>query len=193
MTSDKPGHEQVPVPEEERLVRRAQQKDADAWGEIYNCYVDRIYRYVLTRIRNSMVAEDLTEQVFMKALNAISSFHWKGDPFAAWLFRIAHNLIVDFHRKLSSREQPLVDWDPPLSDADPSQIAEEKITMEIVLQMCDKLTPYQRQAIELRFMADLSVEETARIMGKSQGAIKALQHSALAALRRHLSQRGENG
>lgn len=180
------------MPEEENLVRRAQQHDADAWAEIYNLYLDRLYRYVLARVRNTMVAEDLTEQVFLKALSSITSFTWQGGPFASWLFRIAHNLIIDFHRKPSSKEQPLPEWELNISDSDPQKMAENNITMEIVLQAMQKLTSSQRQAIEYRFIADLSVEETARLMGKSPGAIKALQHSALESLRRFLSVRGKN-
>ncbi|MBF8304222.1 MAG: polymerase sigma-70 factor, subfamily [Dehalococcoidia bacterium] len=175
------------MPEEENLVQRAQQHDADAWAELYNRYIDRIYRYILARVRNTMLAEDLAEQVFLKALSSISSFTWRGGPFASWLFRIAHNLIIDYYRKPSSKEQPLPDWDLATSDSDPTKMAEINVTMETVLQSLQKLTAAQRQAIELRFIADLSVEETAKIMGKSQGAIKALQHSALESLRRLLS------
>ncbi|MBI4288906.1 MAG: sigma-70 family RNA polymerase sigma factor [Chloroflexi bacterium] len=192
MPFEKSGHQEKQTVPEEELVRRAQQRDADAWTELYNGYVDRIYRYTLARVRNTMLAEDLTEQVFLRALNSISSFTWKGDPFAAWLFRIAHNLIIDFHRKPSSKEQSLPEWDLPTSGADPVEMAETNITMEMVLQEVDKLTPGQRQAIELRFIADLSIEETARIMGKNPGAVKALQHSALASLRRLLSKRGND-
>lgn len=175
------------MPEEENLVRRAQQQDAEAWTELYNLYIDRIYRYVLARVKNTMLAEDLTEQVFLKALSSISSFTWRGGSFASWLFRIAHNLIIDHYRKPSSREQPLPDWDLTTSDTDPTRIAEINVTMEVVLEAMKKLTAAQRQAVELRFIADLSVEETAKIMGKSQGAVKALQHSALESLRRLLS------
>lgn len=180
------------MPEEESLVRRAQQRDADAWGELYNLYVGRVYRYVMARVRNSMVAEDITEQVFLKALSSISSFHWRGIPFSAWLFRIAHNQAVDFQRRLSYTEQPLAeDYQPP-SDSDPVQIAENNITLDMVLQSLHQVTPSQREVIQLRFIADLSVEETAHIMGKSQGAVKALQHSALESLRRLLKLRGKD-
>lgn len=181
------------VPEEESLVRRAQQHDADAWAELYNRYVDRVYRYALARVRNPMVAEDVTEQVFLKALSSISAFTWRGVPFAAWLFRIASNQIVDLHRMSSSKELPLPEFGLRAAEADPIQIAEDNIALDTVLQALHRVTPAQRQVIEFRFVADLSVKETARLMGKRPGAVKALQHSALESLRRLLTPRGDNG
>jgi len=193
MPFEKSGHRVEQTVPDEELVSRAKQRDSDAWAELYDCYVERVYHYILARIRNTMVAEDLTEQVFMKALNSIGSFTWQGDPFVAWLFRISHNLVVDFYRKPSTREQPLVDWDLPLSGSDPVEVAETKITLEIVLKELDKLSPGQRQAVELRFIADLSIEETAQVMGKRPGAVRALQHKAIESLRRLLAMRGKNG
>jgi len=87
------------VQDEESLVQRAQQRDQGAFAQLYEGYFDRIYRYVVLRIGNEMEAEDVTQQVFLNALRSISSFRWKGVPFSAWLFRIAHNQVVDYLRK----------------------------------------------------------------------------------------------
>ena len=81
--------------DEESLMRRAQRRDPEAFTQLYEAYFDKIYRYIVIRIGNEMEAEDMTQQVFLKALQSISSFRWRGIPFSAWLFRIAHNLAVD--------------------------------------------------------------------------------------------------
>lgn len=85
--------------DEESLVRRTQQRDQEAFGQLYEANFNKIYRYVVLRIGNEMEAEDVTQQVFLNALRSISSFRWKGVPFSAWLFRIAHNQVVDYLRK----------------------------------------------------------------------------------------------
>jgi RNA polymerase sigma-70 factor (ECF subfamily) len=87
------------VQSEESLVRRAQKRDQEAFSQLYEQYFDKIYRYLILRIGNQMEAEDLTQQVFLKALKSINAFQWKGIPFSAWLYRIAHNLAVECLRK----------------------------------------------------------------------------------------------
>ena len=171
---------------EESLVRRAQQHDQEALAQLYEEHFDKIYRYVTLRIGNEMEAEDVTQQVFVNTLQSISSFKWRGISFSAWLFRIAHNQAVDYLRKKKRAAIPL---DESLADSDsnPQLIAEDKQDIEQLLQATKKLTEAQREVISLRFTSGLPIAEVAKVMGKSQGAVKALQHSAIVALRKALS------
>ena len=172
--------------DEESLVRRAQQKDQRAFTELYEAYFDKIYRYVTIKIGDRTEAEDMTQQVFLKALESISSFKWKGVPFSAWLYRIAHNQVIDYYRRQKKRPDTLKDDAVVVSDSNPQQVAERSLDIEQVMSATRKLTDSQREVISLRFSGGLSTSEVANIMGKSQGAIKALQHSAIVALRKAL-------
>ena len=128
----------------------------------------------------------MTQQVFLKALESISSFKWKGVPFSAWLYRIAHNQVIDYYRRQKKRPDTLKDDAVVVSDSNPQQVAERSLDIEQVMSATRKLTDSQREVISLRFSGGLSTSEVANIMGKSQGAIKALQHSAIVALRKAL-------
>ena len=178
--------------DEQNLVHRAQHGDKEAFTEIYEAYFDKLYRYVAVRIGNKAEAEDMTQQVFVKAYKSISSYQWKGVPFSAWLFRIAHNLVVDFFRRESKRPTVPLDESLLVSDEDPRKVIEQRMDVERVMTATRKLTAAQREVISLRFAGELAIAEVARTMGKSEGAVKALQHSAIAALRRILLA-GENG
>ena len=173
--------------EEESLVRRAQQRDEEAFAQLYEQHFDRIYRYVTIKIGDQTEAEDLTQQVFIKALHSISSFRWKGVPFSAWLFRIAHNQVVDYLRKKGKyTTTPLLD--SLASDSgNPQLLTEQRLDIEQLLSATKQLTKAQREVISLRFASELPIAQTAKIMGKSEGAVKALQHSAIVALRKVLS------
>jgi RNA polymerase sigma-70 factor (ECF subfamily) len=175
------------VQDEESLVRRAQQRDPAALTQLYEENFDRIYRYIVLKIGDRTEAEDMTQQVFLKALKSISSFKWKGMPFSAWLYRIAHNQIVDYHRKRSKQAFVPLDESLTAGGDDPARLAEQKINVEQLAQATKKLTAAQQEVISLRFAGEMSVAEVARVMGRSQGAIKALQHSAIVALRKVLS------
>ena len=172
--------------DEESLVRRAQQRDEDAFTQLYEAYFDRIYRYVALKIGNKADAEDMTQQVFLNALQSISSFKWRGISFSAWLFRIAHNQVVDYLRKKSKQATALLDESLVNSDSNPQLEAERRLDIEQLGAATRRLTEAQREVISLRFAGGLSVAEVARTMGKSQGAVKALQHSAIVALRKAL-------
>lgn len=178
------------MPDEQNLVRWAQQGDKQAFAQLYEIHFDRIYRYTVLRIGSGMEAEDLTQQVFLKALEAIHSFKWKGTPFSAWLFRIAHNLVVDHLRKKSKQRNVPLDEASVTSGSNPQLAAEHRLRLEQLVSAAKQLTEAQREVIGLRFASDLSVAETAKVMGKSEGAVKALQHSAIVALRRVLSAGG---
>ncbi len=173
--------------DEQSLVHRAQQGDKEAFAQLYEDHFDKIYRYVALRIGNKTEAEDMTQQVFLNALRSISSFKWKGVPFSTWLFRIAHNLVVDYLRKGKKRATVLLDESLVSSDSNLQMAAEYKLDVEQLISATKRLTVAQREVISLRFAGELSVAQVAKVMGKSQGAVKALQHSAVVALRKALS------
>jgi len=174
------------VQDEEILVRQAVKGDQKAFAQLYEQYFERIFRYLAVRIGDKAEAEDMTQQVFLKVIQSISSFKWKGVPFSAWLFRIAHNQLVDYFRKKKKQPATLFDESLVSSDSNPQLMAEHSVDVEQLRLATKQLTEAQREVISLRFAGELSVAEVARIMGKSQGAVKSLQHSAIAALRRVL-------
>jgi RNA polymerase sigma-70 factor, ECF subfamily len=174
------------VQDEESLVRRAQQRDEEAFTQLYEAYFDKIYRYVALKIGNKADAEDMAQQVFLNALQSISSFKWRGISFSAWLFRIAHNQAVDYLRKKSKEATALLDESLVNSDSNPQLVAEHKLDIEQLVSATRQLTETQREVISLRFAGELPIAKVAKVMGKSQGAIKALQHSAMVALRKSL-------
>jgi RNA polymerase sigma-70 factor (ECF subfamily) len=177
------------VQDEENLVRRAKQHDQEAFSQLYEENFDKIYRYVALKIGDRVEAEDMTQQVFLKALRSISSFKWKGVPFSAWLFRIAHNQVVDYIRKKSKQATAPLDESQVSSgsNSNPQLMAEHSLDIEQLILATKKLTKAQQEVISLRFAGELPIAQVARIMGKSEGAIKALQHSAIVALRKTLS------
>lgn len=170
--------------EERDLVRSAQQHDGDAFAQLYDKYFDKIYRYVAFKVGNRVEAEDMAQQVFLSALQNISSFKWRNIPFSAWLFRIAHNKVVDHLRKKSRRATVSLEGVQVLSASNPQQAAELSLDIEWLKSATAELTAAQRDVITLRFAGDLPIAQVAQIMGKSQGAVKALQHSAIVALRK---------
>jgi len=177
---------------EQNLVHRAQQGDREAFAQLYESHFDKIYRYVVLRIGNKTEAEDMTQQVFLNALQSIRSFKWKGIPFSAWLFRIAHNLVVDYLRKASKVvTAPLYD-SLASSGGNPQLVVEHRLDIEQLISATKGLTKAQREVIGLRFAGELAVAEVAKVIGKSEGAIKALQHSAIVALRKALLRAEDN-
>ncbi len=174
---------------EESLIRRAQQLDQAALTQIYEENFDKIYRYIVLKIGDRTEAEDLTQQVFLNALQSISSYKSKGLPISSWLYRIAHNQVVDHLRRNSKKTSVPLDESLPIPDTDPNPQyeVEMKFQVEEVAAACKKLTPAQQEVISLRFASELSITECAAVMHKTEGAIKALQHSAVAALRKLLS------
>ncbi len=172
--------------EEESLVRQAKQGDQQAFARLYEEHFDRIYRYVAFKIGDRTEAEDMTQQVFLNALQSIASFKWKGIPFAAWLFRIAHNQVVDHLREKKKQPAALLDESQVSSDSNPQLMAEHSLDVEQLLSATRRLTEAQREVISLRFAGGLPIVQVANIMSKSQGAVKALQHSAIVALRKAL-------
>jgi RNA polymerase sigma-70 factor (ECF subfamily) len=181
------------VQDEQRLVKAAQRGDAEAFAKLYESYFERVLHYVVARVGNRAEAEDLAGDVFIRAYEALGTYQWRGLPFSTWLFRIAHNRVVDYLRKLGSREVVYLEQPSVLEGAneDPDQELEAKWSLQQVLNAMVDLTISQRQVIALRFASGMSLAETAKVMGKNEGAIKALQHSAVKALRRAVERRGQ--
>ena len=174
---------------ERHLVDAAKTGDRSALSELYSLYFPRVYRYILARTGNVNDAEDLTEEVFLKVLKAISRFEWREAPFSAWLFRIAHNAVISQRRKTGSRGRPV-----PLSEAlpigtqGPEEAVETQLSIREVMRAAEKLPEAQRMVISLRFAAGLSVAETAQALNKGQGNVKVIQHKAIIKLREMLVQ-----
>ncbi len=174
------------VQSEKILLERAKQNDQAALTQLYEENFDRIYRYVAFKTGNRTEAEDITQQVFLKALESIASYSWRGTPFSAWLYRIAHNQMVDYFRKRTKQATVPLDESLCSKGDDPTTLAERNCDIEQVTAATKKLTKAQQEVISLRFVSELPIAECARIMGKSEGAIKALQHSAIISLRKVL-------
>jgi RNA polymerase sigma-70 factor, ECF subfamily len=168
-----------------RTVKKAIDGDVDAYGRLYSAYVDRIYRYVYYQVGDKMTAEDVTEEVFIKTWKSIGKCRGKEQTFSAWLFRIAHNHLVDTlrktHREISFENVYLADEDDPVKDA------EDKLELQKVLEVVKNLPEPQKQVILLKFLDEIDNEEIGRILGKRQGAVRALQMRALINLREKLS------
>ena len=154
--------------DEESLVRRAKQRDQKAFAQLYEEHFDKIYRYVALRIGDKTEAEDMTQQVFLNALQSISSFKWKGIPFSAWLFRIAHNQVVDYLRKRKSRPLTPLDESLASSDSNPQLMAEHKLDIEQLLSATKQLTEAQREVISLRFASELSIAQVAKLWARAR-------------------------
>ena len=173
--------------DEESLIRRAQQCDQVALTQIYEENFDKIYRYIVLKIGDRAEAEDMTQQVFLNALKSISSYKYKGMPFSSWLFRIAHNQVVDYYRKKKRSVTVPLDETIAAGYDNPGRETERKLEIEQMTQATKQLTKAQQEVISLRFAGELSIAEVAKVMKKSEGAIKALQHSAIVSLRKIMS------
>ncbi len=168
------------------LVEKAATGNVEAFGELYGIYLDRIYRYVFYHVHSKETAEDLTEEVFMKAWRKIGKYRWEGRPFSAWLYRIAHNHVVDYFR--TSRPNVPLDVDIPGHDDQPEAELEQQQMRHMLSRALSSLPPQQKQIIVLKFIEGCSNRMIEQVMGKSQGAIRVMQMRALSALRRRLTE-----
>jgi RNA polymerase sigma-70 factor, ECF subfamily len=172
--------------EERRLVERAQTGEREALEQLYLLHFDRIYSYLHITVGNRHDAEDLTTQTFLKMLESIRRFRWRSAPFSAWLFRIAHNLAID-HFRANRRWQPEEEVpEPREQEASAESEALGSIGHDSMLALIDTLSDEQREVLTLKFVFDFSNKEAATILGKSEGAVKSLQHRALLSLQRRL-------
>lgn len=171
------------------LVASAKRGDKRAIGELYCRHVDMIYRYTYARVQNAAVAEDLTAQVFLKALEGLDSYQSTGVPFRAWLYRIAHARTVDHWRQQQRRREVELLDSLPAKDPRPEDVVAAKSQWDTVVELLAQLTDDQRDVVVLRFLEEMSLAEVALTMDKTVGAVKALQHRALTALARLMEQR----
>lgn len=169
---------------EVRLVERAQKGDKGAIGELYRAHVDMVYRYIYARVGDVAVAEDLTAQVFLKALEGLPTYEPSGSPFAAWLYRIAHARTVDHWRQQQRRREVVLDESLPAAEPAPGDRLVLETEWNTALDLLAKLTDDQQDVLILRFIGEMSLSEVADALGKTVGAVKAAQHRALAALAR---------
>ncbi len=172
-----------PIPD---VIERARGGDRAAFAELYDQYVDSVYRYLLYRLREPSDAEDLTSEVFTRAFANIHRYRWQGKSFLAWLYTIARNAVTDRRR----RDRPTVDLDTAYGVAEDGPTAHERAVLGeqvgALRGAVKYLTTEQQQVLSLRFEANLSSREVARVLGKNEGAIRALQFRALGRLRKIL-------
>ncbi len=173
--------------DESFLIEKARE-DPEAFGILYERYVEKIYSYIYYKVGNQEDAEDLTAKVFLRALSHIKNYENRGLPFYAWLHRIAHNLVANWHRDRSRRKViPLGELPiPSRGDLDPLSSLEKEERLRKVMAAVRSLPPEKQEIIYLKFVERLSNQEIAVIMGKTEGAIKSLYHRALIALREKL-------
>jgi RNA polymerase sigma-70 factor (ECF subfamily) len=169
------------------LVGRAQEGDRAALAELYLIHFDRIYGYLQVTVGNRHDAEDLTTQTFLRMLESIDRFRWQSAPFSAWLFRIAHNLAID-HFRSGRRWQPQEEVPEPQPDESTSAEAGalQSIGRSSLRELIEGLSPDQQQVLTLKFVFNFANGEVAIILGKSEGAIKSLQHRALVSLEKQI-------
>ena len=170
----------------ERLVAEARSGDEWAFGMIFGHYHEAIYRYIASRVHRPSDAEDLTQLVFVKALEALPRYESRGVPFGGWLFRLARNAVIDFVRTRHDHAELDMVAERAHGDAGPDEIAVIRQELDAVGAALATLTDDQREAIELRFFAGLSAREAAEAMGKQEGTVRGLQFRAIGALRRQL-------
>ena len=167
----------------EKLVDRAIDGDGDAFGRLYDMHVDRVYRHIYYRVSNNADAEDLTQQVFIKAWQAIGRYKKTASPFLAWLIKISHNLVIDFYR--SKKNETYIDFDIVATklETDPAHLVENSFNQQEIRQAINKLKGDQQQVILMRFIEDFSYAEIAAALGKSEGAVRVILHRGLAKLK----------
>lgn len=168
------------------LLQRVQEYESSALGEIYDRYAGRIYSYLYYRLGDAHLAEDLTGTVFVKMLEAIQTSKSWNVSFSGWLYRIAHNLVVDHFRRREQDRPVALDERLTTREADPARVVEQEMEHERLRRAISQLTDEQALVVTLKFADGLSNAEVASIMGKTEGAIKSMQFRAMASLRRIL-------
>jgi RNA polymerase sigma-70 factor (ECF subfamily) len=171
-----------------KLVESAQEGDSESFGRLYDHYSDTVYRYIYYRVGSRATAEDLTSETFLRALRRIGTFTWQGRDFGAWLVTIARNLVADHFKSSRFRLEVTTGemLDSNECERSPEDSVLESLSNAALLDAVQRLNPQQQECVKLRFLQGLSVAETARIMGKNEGAIKTLQYRAVRTLARLL-------
>ena len=169
--------------EDTLLVKRATSRDPEAFGRLYDMYVDRVYRHVYYRVGNVADAEDLTQQVFLKAWRVIGRYKKTASPFLAWLMTISHNLVIDFYRTKKKKTYLEAEVMAEDSASRPEKIAEARFDQQQLRRVILQLPGDQQQVVLLRFIEGFEFKEIASLLGKSEGAIRVILHRALVKLR----------
>lgn len=172
------------------LIKKAQHGDPHAFGELYELHAPVVYRYLYSHLTSQMDAEDLTGEVFLKAWQSLPKYTERGVPFLAFLFRIAKNALVDLYRhnnRLEQRDPDDMDGYKADLELEAGEVASINIEHQNMLRILSNLRPDYRSVLTLRFISELTPQETAQVMERSVGAIRVLQHRALAALREEIS------
>ena len=170
----------------ERLVEAARGGDSEAFGQLFDHFHGPLYRFIVSRVQRPADAEDLTQVVFVKVLEALPRYESRGVPFGGWLFRLARNTVIDFVRTRHEHAELDAVVEQAGTEAAPDDLAVTREGIDAVGAALAALTGGQREAIALRFFAGLSAREAAEAMGKQEGTIRGLQFRAIAALRREL-------
>jgi RNA polymerase sigma-70 factor (ECF subfamily) len=167
------------------VLMHASQGDREAFGQLYERYIDRIFNYVYYRTGNTHDAEDLTARVFQRAMSHIHNYTDRGVPFSAWLYRIAHNLVANWHRDRSRRQEIRINDLPvlPAKGDQPETSLLRTEEQDALLRLIRKLPPERQNLLILKFVENLSNADIGQIMGRSEGAIKSLYHRTLLSLR----------
>jgi len=185
--------EKSAINDEVALINAAR-TDPEAFGQLYERYVERIYNYIYFRVGGAGDAEDLTARVFFKALRSIGGYRHMGLPFSAWLYRIAHNLVANYHRDRSRMQEisieNLVVEDTSKSSA-PEHLMETRQENDFLLALINDLSPQKKELIILKYVQKLSNEEIGQIFGKTEGAIKSLYHRTLVELKERAKQNSD--
>lgn len=170
---------------EDIVLARASQGDKDAFGELYEHYTERIFNYVYYRTGNVHDAEDLTARVFQRAMNHIHSYTDRGVPFSAWLYRIAHNLVANWHRDRSRKQEIPLDDLPilPAKGDHPETTLVRTEQQDALLRLIRRLPSERQNLLILKFVENMSNAEIGQVMGRSEGAVKSLYHRTLLSLR----------
>ena len=180
----------MPLANERQLVLQAQDGNSEAFGQLYDAYMERIYRFVYFRVEDQQTAEDITSQVFLKAWSNLDRFRFNRTPYLAWLYTIAHNAVIDHYR---TRKVTTALDDVQLSQPDHSEVVENDIDLSVEMQSVKSalqtLTDDQQKVLTLKFIEGMSNNEIARHLGKREGAIRALQMRGLQALAKQLEEK----
>lgn len=185
-----PTHRPAETPDDEQwLVERAK-RDPEAFGDLYDIHFDRIYAYIYRKTGDRQAAEDLTSETFMKALANIHGYRYTGQPFIAWLYRIASNAVTDHYR--SRRVTTTLDEGLQLADrgTSPEEAALRLDDQQVVARAIQTLSPDQQDVILLRFSGDMKLKDIGQVIGKTEGAVKALMFRALNSLKGKLTESG---
>ena len=172
------------VRREEELIRRAQEFDQEALGWLYELFYPKLYNYAYLQLGDVQQAEDLASEVLLRVLESLKGYRFRGVPLSAWVFRIARNYLIDLSRRRQRRPQVSLYEGIPDAEDGPQVAAERAIAQDELRLALTRLTEEQRQVIILKFVEGMDNASVARVLGRSQGAVKSLQHRALVSLRK---------